>query len=78
MNHSFRTMHPIPRHILILFLLLALSACSRSPRFTSLPSGSVVLAFGDSVTYGTGAAEGEDWPALLAGMTGWRSAAAAM
>src|SRR5690606_38904347 len=30
-----------------------------------------VLAFGDSVTYGTGAARGEDYPSLLAARTGW-------
>lgn len=31
-----------------------------------------MLAFGDSVTFGTGASPGEDWPALLASRTGWR------
>ena len=31
-----------------------------------------MLAFGDSVTFGTGAAPGEDWPGLLAAQTGWR------
>jgi len=30
-----------------------------------------VLAFGDSVTFGTGASAGEDWPTLLAEQTGW-------
>jgi hypothetical protein len=25
-----------------------------------------------SVTFGTGAAPGQDWPTLLAAMTGWR------
>lgn len=51
---------------------LALSACGRSAKLPPVPAGSVVLAFGDSVTYGTGASSGEDWPTLLAGMTGWR------
>lgn len=30
-----------------------------------------MLAFGDSVTFGTGAEPGEDWPTLLAAMTHW-------
>jgi len=36
-----------------------------------VPSGSTVLAFGDSVTFGTGAESGEDWPTRLAAMTHW-------
>ena len=31
----------------------------------------MVLAFGDSVTHGTGARKGEDFPSLLAQSTGW-------
>lgn len=31
-----------------------------------------MLAFGDSVTFGTGAVPGEDWPTLLAARTGWQ------
>lgn len=51
---------------------LTLAACGRSAKLPAVPAGAIVLAFGDSVTYGTGAAPGEDWPTLLAGMTGWR------
>lgn len=50
---------------------LLLGACSRAPKHSSLPAGSVVLAIGDSVTYGTGAAAGEDYPTQLAFITGW-------
>jgi acyl-CoA hydrolase len=47
-------------------------ACSREPRRSALPAGATVLAFGDSVTFGTGAGPDEDWPGLLAAQTGWR------
>ena len=43
----------------------------RSAKLPAIPPGSTVLAFGDSVTYGTGAAPGEDWPSRLAAMTRW-------
>jgi acyl-CoA hydrolase len=55
-----------------LLSLLVLAACSRKVTLSPLAAGSTVLAFGDSVTYGTGAQPGEDWPTLLAAMTGWR------
>jgi len=53
---------------------IALAACGKQQRLTVIPPGSRVLAFGDSVTYGTGAGPGEDWPALLAQRTGWQIA----
>lgn len=37
----------------------------------ALPAGSRVLALGDSLTAGVGAAAGQDWPALLAAHSGW-------
>lgn len=33
---------------------------------------SVIVAFGDSLTYGTGARNGEDWPSLLSAKAGCR------
>lgn len=54
-------------------LLVAVAAgCGKAPRHAALPAGSVVLALGDSVTFGTGAGPGEDFPARLAALTGWR------
>ncbi|MDR0379441.1 MAG: arylesterase [Candidatus Accumulibacter sp.] len=51
---------------------LVLAACGKSQKFSVLPPGSRVLAFGDSVTYGVGANSGEDWPTLLGQATGWQ------
>jgi len=53
-------------------LLAMLAGCGPSPRQSVVPAGQTVLAFGDSVTHGTGAGSGEDWPTLLATATGWQ------
>ncbi|MBR0567304.1 arylesterase [Azoarcus sp. L1K30] len=53
-------------------LPLLLAACGKQPALPTIPPDARVLAFGDSVTYGTGAAAGEDWPTLLAARTGWQ------
>lgn len=52
-------------------LVVLASACSRAPKYPPLPAGAIVLAIGDSVTFGTGAATGEDYPTQLAALTGW-------
>ena len=59
------------REFLFLLPAVVVAACAKQQRLAAIPAGSHVLAFGDSVTFGTGAAPGEDWPTLLAGMTGW-------
>lgn len=60
------------RHFILALALAALSAaCGREIELPALADGARVLAFGDSVTYGTGAGADEDWPALLAAATGW-------
>ena len=53
-------------------LVVSLAACRPSASDTVIPAGATVLAFGDSITHGTGAGPGEDWPSLLAMKTGWR------
>lgn len=58
--------------ILLVFLsALLLAACGGGKKAQPLPAGSPVLAFGDSVTFGTGAAPGEDYPTRLAAISGW-------
>ncbi|PKO51627.1 MAG: arylesterase [Betaproteobacteria bacterium HGW-Betaproteobacteria-2] len=56
---------------LLLIALLTLAACSSEPQFPPLPKGANVLILGDSLSHGTGAAEGEDYPSLLAANTDW-------
>lgn len=57
---------------LLLALLVFAAGCGEESRYAPLPPGSVVLAFGDSVTWGTGANRGEDFPSLLAAHSGWQ------
>lgn len=55
-----------------LFIAFLLVACSTTDRLPRIPSDGVILAFGDSITYGTGAGQGESYPALLGSLTGRR------
>jgi len=56
----------------LIWLLLALltAACDKTPSIAPLPANAVVLAFGDSLTHGNGAPQGEAYPDVLAGLLG--------
>jgi acyl-CoA thioesterase I len=59
------------RCLLLLGALALLSACgSKVPQLPALAPGDVIVAFGDSLTYGTGAAGDQAYPAVLSQLLG--------
>ncbi|GAM11099.1 arylesterase [Geobacter sp. OR-1] len=58
--------------ILTFMMLILLCSCSRTPQLQRLPSDAVVLAFGDSITFGTGVPDSESYPNVLEKLIGRR------
>lgn len=60
----------LKRSLLLLLATCVVAACSH-PKHDAVPAGTTVLILGDSISYGTGANKGEDYPSILAAKSGW-------
>ncbi|MDA8127484.1 MAG: arylesterase [Betaproteobacteria bacterium] len=63
-------MQAAQRYLFALVAVLVLAACGRAPTLPKLGPHDVIVAFGDSLTRGTGASEETAYPAVLASLTG--------
>lgn len=59
------------KFIYLLFVLILVSCGKNAEKYAAIPQGATVLILGDSLSYGTGANTGEDYPSLLTKSTGW-------
>lgn len=58
--------------LLFALFLALLAGCSQGAKLPRLAADGVVLAFGDSITAGSGAGAGESYPEILGGLIGRR------
>lgn len=58
------------RFFIAVCVAFLLAACERAPTLPKLNSHDVIVAFGDSLTHGTGASADTAYPAVLASLTG--------
>ena len=61
------------KKLIYLLYIFTLVSCGKSAeKYAAIPQGATVLILGDSLSYGTGANAGEDYPSLLAKTTAWK------
>jgi len=60
-----------PAYLIVILFILLISGCSEdSISFEPIPEDGVILAFGDSLTYGTGVKRDDSYPSVLQKITG--------
>lgn len=57
--------------VLIVWLLFTVTSCGKEHKYVPLPTTANVVILGDSLTYGTGADNGEGYASILERNTGW-------
>lgn len=70
MSHSLTVRSGFLLSLVTLLACMALSGCADKPKLPRLGADASILAFGDSLTYGTGANDNESYPAVLGGLIG--------
>jgi len=74
-NRDLPDMSTIRTSLCVVFIIIAAmlpAACSKTPQLPLLAADATILAFGDSLTAGTGAGDAESYPAVLARLAGRR------
>lgn len=59
------------RRLLLTLSVFLLASCGGEPPLSPVPRDATILAFGDSLTYGTGASRSSSYPTVLARLTGF-------
>ncbi|HBA08609.1 MAG TPA: arylesterase, partial [Methylotenera mobilis] len=60
------------KRFLLGIIVVLFASCDSGHQYKTLSPNANVVVLGDSLTYGTGAADGEDYVSLLSADTGWK------